>query len=50
MVQKTSSGIHFFFENVINVLKGSDQITTNALEGMKVVEMIERIIKAGVRN
>lgn len=37
---------HFFFENVVKVLQGSDHITTNALEGMKVVEMIERINKA----
>ena len=29
--------------NVIDVLKGRSTISTNALEGMKVVEMIERI-------
>lgn len=34
---------HFIFENVVNVLKGREAITTNALEGMKVVDIIERI-------
>ena len=39
---------NFVIENVVNVLRGNDIITTNALEGMKVVEIIERIYK--VRN
>ena len=34
---------HYVIENVIDVLKGRSTISTNALEGMKVVEMIERI-------
>ena len=34
---------HYIFENVIDVLKGRAPITTNALEGLKVVEIIERI-------
>lgn len=34
---------HFIIENVIDTLKGRTTITTNALEGLKVVEMIERI-------
>ena len=34
---------NFVIENVVNVLRGNDIITTNALEGMKVVEIIERI-------
>lgn len=34
---------HFFIQNVIDTLSGKTTITTNALEGMKVVEMIERI-------
>lgn len=34
---------HYIFENVVDVLKGRDSITTNALEGLKVVEIIERI-------
>lgn len=34
---------HFVFENVVNTLKGNDTITANALEGMKVVDIIERI-------
>lgn len=34
---------HFVIENVVNTLKGRTSITTNALEGLKVVEIIERI-------
>ncbi len=34
---------HFIIENVVDTLKGRTSITTNALEGMKVVEIIERI-------
>jgi hypothetical protein len=33
---------NFVIENVIDVLKGRGPITTNALEGMKVVDIIER--------
>jgi UDP-N-acetyl-2-amino-2-deoxyglucuronate dehydrogenase len=34
---------HYVIDNVVDVLKGRASITTNALEGLKVVEMIERI-------
>ncbi len=34
---------HYIIENVVNTLKGRTTITTNALEGLKVVEIIERI-------
>lgn len=34
---------HFIIENVIDTLKGRTTMTTNALEGLKVVEIIERI-------
>ena len=34
---------HYVIQNVIDTLKGHSTITTNALEGLKVVEMIERI-------
>lgn len=34
---------HFVFDNVIDVLQGRNTITTNALEGLKVVDIIERI-------
>lgn len=34
---------HFVIQNVADTLKGKSQITTNALEGMKVVDIIERI-------
>lgn len=34
---------HYVIENVVDVLKGRASITTNALEGLKVVEIIERI-------
>jgi UDP-N-acetyl-2-amino-2-deoxyglucuronate dehydrogenase len=36
---------HFIFDNVVDVLTNSKSITTNALEGLKVVEIIERIYK-----
>ena len=31
------------FENVVDVIKGRKPIATNALEGLKVVDIIERI-------
>ena len=34
---------HFIIENVVETLKGNNSATTNALEGLKVVEIIERI-------
>ena len=34
---------HYVIENVVDVLKGRAPITVNALEGLKVVEMIERM-------
>lgn len=34
---------HFVIENVLGALSGKNEITTNALEGMKTVEIIERI-------
>jgi predicted dehydrogenase len=34
---------HYIFENVIDTLKGRTSATTNALEGLKVVDIIERI-------
>ncbi|MFD1551921.1 gfo/Idh/MocA family oxidoreductase [Putridiphycobacter roseus] len=36
---------HFIIENVVDTLKGRTKATTNALEGLKVVEIIERIYK-----
>jgi UDP-N-acetyl-2-amino-2-deoxyglucuronate dehydrogenase len=36
---------HFIFENVVDVLKGRAPITTNALEGLKVVEIIEKMYR-----
>lgn len=36
---------HYVIENVIATLKGRTSATTNALEGLKVVEIIERIYK-----
>jgi UDP-N-acetyl-2-amino-2-deoxyglucuronate dehydrogenase len=38
---------HYIFENVIDVLKGRGSITTNAMDGLKVVDIIERIYAAG---
>jgi UDP-N-acetyl-2-amino-2-deoxyglucuronate dehydrogenase len=37
---------HYVIENVVNTLKGNDTITANALEGLKVVDIIERIYQA----
>jgi predicted dehydrogenase len=34
---------HYVYENISKVLNGDETITTNALEGMKVVDIIERI-------
>jgi len=34
---------HYIIENVVDVLLGRNTITTNALEGLKVVDIIERI-------
>lgn len=46
---KGSAANHnYVIQNVIDTLKGRTTATTNALEGMKVVEIIERIYK--VRN
>lgn len=44
---KGSAANHvYLIGNVVDVLKGRATITTNALEGMKVVEIIERIYQA----
>ncbi|MBS1653152.1 MAG: Gfo/Idh/MocA family oxidoreductase [Bacteroidetes bacterium] len=34
---------HFMIDNVVDTLSGKNKITTNALEGLKVVDIIERI-------
>ncbi len=34
---------HFVIQNVVDTIKGHSTVTTNALEGLKVVEIIERI-------
>ncbi|MCU4166149.1 Gfo/Idh/MocA family protein [Carboxylicivirga caseinilyticus] len=34
---------HYVIDNVVEVIKGNTTITTNALEGLKVVDIIERI-------
>ena len=41
---------HIFYQNVIATLRGNDSVTTNALEGMKVVEIIEKIYLAAKQN
>jgi len=38
---------HYVIENVVDVLNGQASITTNALEGLKVVDIIERIYASG---
>lgn len=39
----SASNHHFVIHNVVDTLDGKSSITTNALEGLKVVEIIERI-------
>jgi predicted dehydrogenase len=41
---------HFVIQNVIDTLKGRTSATTNALEGLKVVEIIERIYELRTLN
>jgi len=44
---KGSAANHvYIIQNVVDTLTGRSQITTNALEGMKVVDIIERIYQA----
>lgn len=38
---------NYVISNVVDVLNGRDSITTNALEGLKVVDIIERIYQSG---
>jgi predicted dehydrogenase len=48
---KGSAANHIYLiENVVDVLKQRGTITTNALEGLKVVEIIERIYKEASRK
>lgn len=37
---------HYVIENLVDTLNGKDVFTVNAMEGMKVVDIIERIYKA----
>jgi predicted dehydrogenase len=47
---KGSAANHgYIFENIEATLTGQGQITTNALEGLKVVDIIERMYAAGAR-
>lgn len=39
----SASNHHYIIENVVDTLKGRKSMTTNALEGMKVIDIIERI-------
>lgn len=41
---------HFVIENIVDVIKNRGFISTNALEGMKVVEIIEKIYSKGKRE
>lgn len=41
---------HSVIENVVNTLNGSNKISTNALEGLKVVDIIERIYSLRPKN
>ena len=39
---------NYVVDNVVNVLRGRASITTNAMEGLKVVDIIERIYKSAL--
>jgi UDP-N-acetyl-2-amino-2-deoxyglucuronate dehydrogenase len=41
---------HYIFENVVDTLKGKNTITTNAMEGLKVIDIIERIYELRKEN
>lgn len=41
--QGSAQNHHYVINNIIEVLQGKNSITTNALEGLKVVDIIERI-------
>jgi predicted dehydrogenase len=41
--QGSAANHHFIIQNVVDTLRSRTHITTNALEGLKVVEIIERI-------
>ena len=45
--QGSAANHHYVIENVVDTLKGRNSATTNALEGLKVVEIIERMYQAG---
>lgn len=45
-IRGSAANHSFVYDNVLAVLKGQGSITTNALEGLKVVEIIERIYKS----
>jgi len=48
---KGSAANHvYIIDNVVNTLKGRTNITTNALEGLKVVDIIERIYQSAPRG
>jgi hypothetical protein len=48
---KGSAANHvFIIQNVVEAISGVSKITTNALEGLKVVEIIERIYSAAKTN
>jgi UDP-N-acetyl-2-amino-2-deoxyglucuronate dehydrogenase len=44
--QGSAANHKFVYENVINVLKSNEKISTNAYDGFKVVEIIERIYQS----
>ena len=47
---KGSAANHVYvIDNAVNSLRGKTTITTNAMEGLKVVEIIERMYQAAER-
>ena len=45
--QGSAANHHYVIQNVVDVLRNRQEVKTNALEGMKVVDMIERILESG---
>jgi hypothetical protein len=45
LIKEVQRNHHYIIENVVETLRGQNVATTNVLEGLKVVEIIEKIYK-----
>ncbi len=48
--QGSAANHHYIFDNVVNVILNGSSITVNVLEGMKVIDIIERIYEAALQK